>query len=161
MIKRQHVVVGVSRTPPGEAALRWALGIGLAQGWEVVAVHAFDPDVRSDAAMERDRDEAARSAGHRAQAWVQDIAETDAVRRLLTFRSNVGGIEDQLVEQAVGATLLVMGEPTTDPHAALPENLRRRCSCPVIVVGESGAASVQTVDGPDEVAQHESFAGRS
>jgi nucleotide-binding universal stress UspA family protein len=161
MKSRQHIVVGVSRTPPGEAALRWALGIGLAQGWEVVAVHAFDASVHSDLALERDQLEAARSSGRRAQAWVQEIAGTDDVRQLLIFRSGVGAIEDLLVEQAVGAALLVLGAPTTEPHSALPESLRLRCSCPVVVVGEGGAASVQTVDGPDDVVRNESLVGGS
>lgn len=151
MLKRQHIVVGVSRTPSGSAALQWALGIGRAQGWEVVAVHAFDRDVRSDAAMEPDLATEVRESANRAQAWVQDLAATDDVRQLLTFRSSVGPIEDELAAAAVGATLLVMGTPTAKPHAALPEHLRRRCSCPIVVVGESGAASVQTVDGPDLV----------
>jgi nucleotide-binding universal stress UspA family protein len=151
MLKRQHVVVGVSRTPPGEAALRWALGIGLAQDWEVMAVHAFDADTRTDATLEPDRGAAARESAHRAQGWVQEVAGDDRRRRILTFTSEADSIENLLAKYARGATLLVLGAPTSDPHAALPENLRRRCSCPVVVVGESGAASVQTESGLDSV----------
>ena len=83
MLTREHIVVGVSRTPPGAAALRWALDAASAQGWEVLAVHTFDTSVRADAAMERDLEAEARASAHRAQMWVQQIAANDEARRLV------------------------------------------------------------------------------
>jgi nucleotide-binding universal stress UspA family protein len=157
MLNRQHIVVGVSRTPSGAAALRWALQAAVTQDWEVTAVHSFDVDLRADLAMDHDPDAEVRASARRAQVWVQQMAENDEARRLLQFRSCVGHIEDVLAKESVGATLLVMGAPTLDQHGDLPAKLRQRCHCPVILVDESGAAVTETATGRQAAALPDSL----
>lgn len=140
MLTREHIVVGVSRTPSGAVALRWAIDTAVAQGWELLAVHSFDIDLRSDARLDRDQHAEARASARRAQLWVQMAAKDDEARRLLQFRSCIGRVEDVLAEQSVGATLLVIGTPILAQHADIPEQLRKRCSCPVILVNDLGSA---------------------
>ena len=149
MLARDHIVVGVSRSPAGAAALRWALDAAAVQGWEVVAVHTFDLSVRADALLERNLDAEALESARRAQIWVQQVAPNDAARRLLEFRSCVGEIGETLARESRGAVLLVMGVPTLTRHADLPARLRQRCNCPVILVDENGEAVVEsTADAP-------------
>lgn len=157
MLAREHIVVGVSRTPAGAAALRWALDAALAQGWEVVAVHTFDSSVRADAALERDLDSEVRASARRAQIWVQQIAPNDAARRLLEFRSRVGEIGTTLAKESRGAALLVMGAPTQTRHTDLPARLRRRCTCPVILVNENGEAVLESVTGQQEASFSDAY----
>jgi nucleotide-binding universal stress UspA family protein len=150
MLTREHIVVGVSRSPAGAAALRWALDAAAAQGWEVVAVHSFDLSVRADARLERDLDAEARESARRAQVWVQQVAPNDAARRLLEFRSRAGEIGETLAKESRGAVLLVMGVPTLTRHGDLAARLRQRCTCPVILVDENGEAVVEsTPDRPE------------
>lgn len=150
MLTREHIVVGVSRTPAGAAALRWALDAASAQGWEVLAVHTFDTSVRADAALERDLEAEGRASAHRAQLWVQQIAADDNARKLLQFRSCIGEIGAVLAKQSHGAALVVLGAPTLTSHADLPARLRQRCHCPVILVDESGGAAVELASGPKQ-----------
>ena len=140
MVAREHLVVGVSRTPAGAGALRWALETAGARGWDVVAVHSFDLDVRSDVTLERDPDEESRASARRAEAWVQEIVGEDDGACGLTFTACSGPAERVLAHESVGATLVVMGAPTLPEHDNLPARLRQRCHCPVIVVDEHGAA---------------------
>lgn len=140
MLTREHIVVGVSRSPAGAAALRWALDAASAQGWEVVAVHTFDISVRADAQLDRDLEAEARESARRAQVWVQQMAPSDDARRLLDFRSRVGEIGETLAKESRGAALMVMGVPTLARHAHLAAQLRQRCNCPVILVDENGEA---------------------
>jgi nucleotide-binding universal stress UspA family protein len=133
------IVVAVDNTPSGTAALHWAASRALAHGdaLSVVGVHETDPSTQGPPAGLRDQLGEARARFFALMCErLGSVPQQTEV--MVSMRS--GQLLAALSESAVGADMIVVGEPRAAAHHGLPEELARRCSCQVTVVDEQGRA---------------------
>jgi nucleotide-binding universal stress UspA family protein len=133
------IVVAVDNTPSGTAALHWAASRALAHGvaLSVVGVHETDPSTPGPHAGLRDQLGEARA---RFFALMCERLGSVPQQTEVTVSMRSGQLAAALSESAVGAAMIVVGEPRAAAHRDLPEELARRCSCQVTVVDEHGQA---------------------
>jgi hypothetical protein len=136
--RQERIVVGYAHTPAGTAALRWAVLEAKRTGRAVEIVYVFDVRRRADAAMTTNveglRTEAWRRAQHRVHEALADLGALPPAR----FTALAGDIAEELAAAAVGAELLVLGQPGSRSDESLPARLSRVCAAPVTVVSEAG-----------------------
>jgi nucleotide-binding universal stress UspA family protein len=131
------IVVAVDNTPAGTAALRWAATRAAQSGaaLSVVGVHETSP------VTERLQPEpVGRLTEARGRFFAQVCDRVGTLPEGATMRVSMreGELATELADSTTGATMIVVGEPRSPAHRDLPEQLARRCPCPVTVVDEQG-----------------------
>jgi hypothetical protein len=156
------IVVGVSATSKSPAALLWAVEQAAVRQGRVVAVRAWRPPVptsgsRGTPPVVSVDVPAAESAAR--EEFAGDIAASLGADHDVEVRLVRGGRRKTLVDESLGADLLVVDAPgagtmTTSPLSV--QRLVRRAGCPVVVM-----PPVQRPHGDGKLAQATRHAARS
>jgi len=160
------IVVGVDGSAAAQQALLWAIAEGRVRGGKVRAVLVWDLPMSLGAAgpllggpgfgeLDLDSSELQRSAEARLTELVAEIAGSASVER----HAVQGHTAEVLVQQAIGADLLVVGSHGHGGLAgALLGSVSHACAqhatCPVVIVRAPGMAGGSAGDRgwhPDEV----------
>ena len=126
------IVVGIEGTPAGRAALEWAFREGLARGATVRVVHAWTHGAGHDI-------ETARASSCMVVAAVAEARRAVGGKPEVVERSRGGAAAKVLLDEAVGADLLVVGRGhragmvDVIGHSVSAEVVRH-AACPVVVV---------------------------
>jgi nucleotide-binding universal stress UspA family protein len=133
---KQKIVVGIEGTPAARAALEWAFREALIRGCPVVVVHAWGPTAGRDLAPDQ---EAMRASATMLVAAVAEAGRAVGGRPEVIERNRRGVAAKVLVEESVGADLLVVGRG----HRAgvvdvvgqsVSAECVRHAACPVVVI---------------------------
>ena len=134
------VVIGVDGSPASEAAVGFGFELAARRGHPVVAVHTWSdiPLAALSGRVDLDREDLGERAGASLAAWI-----SDAERRHRDVRVHVVTAADRparaLLEQAVGAALLVVGRHgragSGAPLGSVSHAVAHYARCPVAVVG--------------------------
>ena len=133
------VVVGADNSPAGTAALRWAASEAARRDATLRVVRVHDTAERADLDLERDPDSALKDVRRRLFAQVCSRLQPGP-HVWVVVTAVRGRLVPSLAREARGASTLVVGEPANAVHRDLPDELSRRCGCPVAVVAEDGEA---------------------
>jgi nucleotide-binding universal stress UspA family protein len=146
---RDPVVVGVDNSPAGTAALRWAEAEAADRGATLRVIRVHDPRERADLALERDPSAELDAVRRRLFTQVTDRLQDDRPERpRVVVTAARGPLVPTLARAAHGAAMLVIGRPVGPDHLNLPEQLSRRCACPVVVIDEEGEGRHQSGGSP-------------
>lgn len=154
------IVVGVDGTRSSEAALVWAVAHGAATGQPVRAVMvATSPTVPANAldgfalfVPEPDPFDVSVILEATIERVVSDPIDRAGIER----RVLVGGVADQLLAQADGASMLVLGQSSSAlgrRFLGIARHLVGRAPCPVVVV-PAAAPEMTRIDLPSGNNQH-------
>jgi nucleotide-binding universal stress UspA family protein len=134
------IVVGVSATSKSPAALLWAVEQARLRQGRVVAVRAWRPPVPTSASRGTPPvvsvDVAAAEAAAR-EDFASDVAQSLGARHDVEVRLVRGGRRKTLVDESLGADLLVIDAPGAGTMATSPlsvQRLVRQAGCPVVVM---------------------------
>jgi nucleotide-binding universal stress UspA family protein len=124
-----YVLVGVGSSPASTTALRWAAAEAVRRDAVLYAVHVVPPTQSNDVV----------DARRRIPGRVADRLSDTCLPRVVAVHVMTGLLAEQLASLAGDASVVVIGQPTADAHADLPQRLRR-ASDAVLVVDTEGHA---------------------